>query len=193
MLDSNPSKYSRFRIEKELKRLKESAGATLKNISKITKSKYPLEAFQMLKFYQVGHDPLDPSKKLNLIEQLNQTFTYQASFLAARYIYKHHKFKGSIILNLGTESGTDLKTEDGTIVAEVFATTHIRNNDKLNKDIKRIKRVRGAKHRYVFFIAPMIPKGPYDYKPKSFDLAGVKIISLLKFKESVSYPFATKN
>ncbi len=142
-----------------------------------------------MKFNQIGYDPLDVSMKLNLIEQLNQTFTYMASFLAARYIFDHHDIKDSIRLNLGTQGGSDLESKDRSIIGEVFATTNIRNNDKLKKDIERVKSVSNAKHRYVFFIAPSIDEGPYQYKSRKIELDGVNIISLKQLEEDDAYPF----
>jgi hypothetical protein len=146
-----------------------------------------------MKFNQIGYDPLDSSIKLNLIEQLNQTFTYMASFLAAKYIFEHHKSVGKIHLNLGTESGSDLESSDGSIVGEVFATTNIQNNGKLMKDIERVKAVQQAKHRYVFFIAPEIAEGPYSYKSTRIDLEDVKIISLKQLNADDAYPFVKKH
>jgi hypothetical protein len=43
----------------------------------------PLGFLYVLKFWSVGFDPMDSTRKMNLIEQLNQTLTYVASLKAA--------------------------------------------------------------------------------------------------------------
>jgi hypothetical protein len=189
-------KLSKDMIDRNLDLLNQSAASTIDNIERIfNNTKSPIEKIQLLKFNQVGCDPLDINFKLNLIEQLNQTFTYMASFLAANYIFSEHpELKGdTITLNLGTQGGSDIESSDRSIVGEVFATTYIRNNDKLNKDIIKVKAVEHVKHRYVFFIAPAIEQGLYQYKPKKIDLDGVKIISLKKINQNTQLQFISKN
>ena len=109
-----------------------------------------------------------------MCKQLNQTFTYLASFKGAEYIFLHHKKVKSLTLNLGTASGTDIETsEDGGVVAEVFASVNPSNNQKLKNDINRISLV-DAKHRYVFFISPKKELGIYK---SILDFDNVKVIS----------------
>ncbi|MEI8268039.1 MAG: hypothetical protein WCI59_20110 [Betaproteobacteria bacterium] len=181
-------------INNKIELLNNSAKLTLENIGGILGDiRSPIKKFQLLKFNQVGCDPLDINIKLNLMEQLNQAFTYMASFHAAQYIFeKHNSEVDFITLNLGTQGGSDIESSDKLIVGEVFATTNIRNNDKLNKDIAKVKAVEHAKHRYVFFIAPSIKSGCYLYKPKKIDLDGVKIISLSEIEQDVQFPFISK-
>ena len=118
---------------------------------------------ERIKFDQIGFDPLDASRDLNLIEQVNQTFTYLASLMAAKVLFAEHEGIESLKLNLGTSAGSDLESSDGEIVAEVFAATRPSSNDKLNKDIKRVKAV-SARYKYVFFMCPGIPDGLYHYR-----------------------------
>ena len=59
-----------------------------------------------LKFQTVGRDPLNLSRKLNLVEQLNQTFTYLASFNGAEFLFARHTKVKSLTLNLGMASGS---------------------------------------------------------------------------------------
>ena len=53
-----------------------------------TLSSDPMEALYTLKFEKHGHHPLKVHE-LNLIEQLNQTFTVMASLAAARHLRFH--------------------------------------------------------------------------------------------------------
>jgi hypothetical protein len=65
-----------------------------------------LQALRILKFEEFGHHPLEP-RRLNLMEQLNQSFTYLVSLEAARWLLSTHPMAGSIRLNLGTANGLD--------------------------------------------------------------------------------------
>ena len=131
--------------------------------------------FYRMKFEELGCDPFDTGRNLNLIEQINQTFTYMASLKAAEYLFDHYPTLKSLTLNLGTRSGWDIETDEiGGIVAEVFAAVHPKNNRKLMKDIEKVK-VAAAKYRYVFFMCPGI--GPGYYRQHA-EIPGIEVISL---------------
>ena len=157
-----------------MEKLEVSAVKTQSSIKKLASGKDAMAFLYECKFNQSGFNPLDSSIKLNLIEQLNQTFTCLASFKGAEYIFLHHKKVKSLTLNLGTSSGTDIETdEDGGVVAEVFASVNPSNNRKLRNDISRIK-VINVKHRYVFFISPKAPAGIHNSIRNN---SNVKVIS----------------
>lgn len=102
-----------------------------------------------LKFKEIGFEPLS-NKPINLIEQLNQLFTYLVSIEGVIYLLKafpNQSFK----LNLGTASGSDIESLDNTIVAEVFSATSPKSNDKLKKDITRVGSHKESLYKYVFF------------------------------------------
>ena len=67
-----------------------------------------------MKFKETGFEPLE-SKPINIIEQLNQLFTYLVSIEAVIYLIKIHLNK-TFILNLGTASGNDIESSDSTII-----------------------------------------------------------------------------
>ena len=166
---------NRKNINTLIEQLEVTAMKTQSSIKKLASVKDAMSFLFECKFNQSGFNPLDSSIKLNLIEQLNQTFTYLASFKGAEYIFLHHKKVKSLTLNLGTASGTDIETdEDGGVVAEVFASVNPSNNQKLKNDINRISLV-DAKHRYVFFISPKKELGIYK---STWDLDNVTVISL---------------
>ena len=121
-----------------------------------------LAALSRLKFEPVGCDPFDPERCLNLVEQLNQTFTYQASLAAAEWLLERHPEHAPLRLSLGTESGTDIRSEDGHVAAEVFAAVDPANNRKLAKDVARV-RESAARHRYVVYLSPVRPGRGDDY------------------------------
>jgi hypothetical protein len=119
-----------------------------------------LHALRRLKFDELGHNPLGPDR-WNVIEQLNQTFTYLVSLAGARWLLAKHPDAGPICLNLGTSAGSDLESmPPGKIAAEAFAATSPQSNRKLSKDLDRLKLLGpGIAHRYVFLSCPKVGDG----------------------------------
>jgi hypothetical protein len=135
-----------------------SAAASL---TKLTQMSGPnaLHALWALKVQKTGCDPLDAESPLNLIEQLNQTFTYLASAKAVRILLEVHPKLAPFTLNLGTAPGYDIESsKGGGLEAEVFAAVNTRSNQKLRKDLEKMARST-AEHRYVFFMCLGIPEG----------------------------------
>ena len=129
-----------------------------------------MEAFLELKFEAFGRHPLD-RRQLNLIEQLNQTFTIMASFAAADHVFRWFPESGGIRLNLGTTPGWDVESIGSNDVhAEVFTAVTPNNNQKLRKDIERLNRS-NADNRYVFFYAPGYDPGLHtELEPDDSDV-----------------------
>lgn len=143
--------------------LEASAGRTAQAVRDVLdRGPSALVALSRLKFEPMGCDPLDTERPLNLIEQLNQTFTYEASLAAAEWLLERHPEHSPFKLNLGTEGGTDIRSEDGHVAAEVFAAVDPANNRKLEKDVARV-RESGARHRYVAYLSPVRPGRGDDY------------------------------
>ena len=126
-----------------------SASAAAKALNELLIRESPLGVLRRLKFESVGRDPLS-DRPLNLIEQVNQTFTYLATFEAVKYLFRIHPASAPFTVNLGTASGPDISSSDGSVVAEVFAAVTPNNNQKLSKDLKKLSKVAAA-HRYVFY------------------------------------------
>ena len=133
----------------------------------------PLYAFSQMKFEPSGFHPTD-ERSLNLIEQINQTFTYLASVHATRWLFQHHPDAAPFRLNLGTAGGTDIESTDGSIAAETFASVDPRNNRKLDKDIDKVG-CTAAEHKYVFYICPRDSISDATISKRN---AEVKIVSL---------------
>lgn len=113
-----------------------------------------LRSLWSMKIEQVGCDPLNAEAPLNLIEQLNQTFTYMASARAVKLLLRLHPELAPFTLNLGTTSGSDIESsKNGGLAAEVFAAVNTSNNQKLKKDINKVG-VTTAENKYVFFMCP---------------------------------------
>lgn len=118
-----------------------------------------LETLWSMKVRPIGCDPLDAETPLNLIEQINQTFTYIASARAARLLLDMRPDFAPLALNLGTVGGSDIESTQGDgLACEVFAAVNTSNNRKLRKDIEKVGKTQ-AVHKYVFFMCPGIAAG----------------------------------
>ncbi|MGE0273772.1 MAG: hypothetical protein AB7H88_15250 [Vicinamibacterales bacterium] len=71
----------------------------------------PLAALARIRFEPIGSDPLTPERRLNFVEQINQTFTYLASLEAARWLLTEHPECAPLVLNLGTLGGSDIESQ----------------------------------------------------------------------------------
>jgi hypothetical protein len=112
-----------------------------------------LELLKRIKFERIGQHPLE-DRGLNLIEQVNQTFSLLTCFAALRILFGNFPGIDGFRLHPGAEPGCDIESlKPGLIAAEVFAAVSITNNNKLQKDIKKVAATRAA-HRYVFFHVP---------------------------------------
>ena len=154
--------HSRSQIQSLQEQVRDAARLAREELN--TLSTDPLEALHRLRFEKCGYHPLK-GHELNLIEQLNQTFTVMASLAAALHLIKWFPQSGGLRLHLGTESGRDIesirpnKMEKVEVEAEVFAAVHPNNNGKLKADVKRLAKSRAAS-RYVFFYAPSHSHSP---------------------------------
>jgi hypothetical protein len=150
-----------------------SASRALEQITAL-QSRSALSALWSMKTATVGCDPLDSELPLNLIEQLNQTFTYVASARATKLLFELHPELAPFTLNLGTAPGSDIESKkDGGLAAEVFAAVSTRNNRKLEKDVARVSDT-VARRKYVFFMCPGYEKG----RQEKLDRAGVRVWSV---------------
>jgi len=128
-----------------------------------------LIAFAKLKFTEAGRDPLNAARPLNLVEQLNQTFTYLASLAGARWLLQHHPECAPLVLNLGTAPGFDIESECGHFIAETFAVTHPGSNGKLRKDVRKLKGEERT-HRFVFYLSLVARR--------EFNVPGITVVRL---------------
>jgi hypothetical protein len=136
-----------------------SADATLARLAQPGGSSEGLRALWQLKFSSFGCDPLTVEVPLNLIEQINQTFTYLASARAVKLLLKLYPDLAPFTVNLGTSPGSDIKSDKaGGLAAEVFAAVNTSNNRKLIKDIAKVGQTT-ARLKYVFFMCPGYPEG----------------------------------
>ena len=143
-------------IDPLLERVRAAAGRTTQAIGRLITSKPDgIEVLRQMKFTEMAWHPVD-DRPLNLVEQLNQTWTYLVTLKALPFLFERHPSSGGFRLNLGTASGTDIESViPGVVAAEVFAAVHPKNNRKLEKDLKKLAlECASAQFRYVFFGAP---------------------------------------
>jgi hypothetical protein len=118
----------------------------------------PLELLRSMKFEPAGFHPASGAP-LNLIEQINQTWTYTVAIAAARQLLVLHPDADGFCLAPGAHASLpfDIVSGDRTIVAEIFAAVTPANNGKLRKDLDKLASRPDIQHRYVFFMAPGYP------------------------------------
>jgi hypothetical protein len=93
----------------------------------------PLMALSQMKFEQIGFHPLQ-DRELNLIEQVNQTFTYLVALRSVELLLDWHPDIGGFRLAPGAHApkgSLDIESlAPGFVGAETFAAVHPRSNDK---------------------------------------------------------------
>lgn len=134
-------------------RIMEAAESTTTKLKGLLEHKKGIDLFHEIRFLEFGQDPLE-SRPLNLVEQLNQTFTYLTSLMAAEYLLEMHPEYAPYILNLGTAPGYDVVSKDEVVIAETFSAVSPISNEKLKKDCIRVSAQTGALHKYVFYYSP---------------------------------------
>lgn len=136
-----------------------SAEKALAQITELYEQSDALRTLWEMKFRPIGCDPLDSATPLNVIEQLNQTFTYIASARAVVTLFSLHPELAPFSVNLGNVAGSDIESvSPGKLACEVFAAVNTSNNQKLNKDLAKVA-ASGAEHKYVFFMCPGVSVG----------------------------------
>lgn len=90
--------------------------------------------------------------EVNLVEQINQTWTYLVALAVAKQLLELHPEANGYRLAPGAHASQalDIMSEaDGLVGAETFAAVHPRNNDKLNNDLRKMA-ARTELNRYIF-------------------------------------------
>ncbi|RVK29522.1 hypothetical protein [Sinorhizobium meliloti] len=136
----------------------------------------PLQMLRQMKFDPVGFHPL-ARYPLNLVEQINQTWTFTVALLAARQLISMHPEAGGFHLAPGAHASQplDIMSEvEGSVGAETFAAVTPRNNNKLAKDLAKLS-ARPEHYRYIFFMSPAFPG---NARLPQFERDGVQVWSV---------------
>ena len=118
----------------------------------------PLDLLRRMKFETVGFHPIQ-GHALNVIEQINQTWTYVVALAAARHLLEMHPEAGGYVLAPGAHAAIELdimSEAPGLVGAETFAAVDPKNNNKLETDLLKLA-ARTEDHRYLFFMSPRFP------------------------------------
>lgn len=135
-----------------------------------------LAMLKRMKFDPVGFHPIE-GYQLNLVEQINQTWTYAVAIAAARQLLLLHPEAGGFRLAPGAHASQPLdimSVADGLVGAETFAAVHPSNNGKLDADLTKLAS-RLEVHRYAFFMSPAYPGN--ERRPK-LERDGVQVWSV---------------
>ena len=117
-----------------------------------------MQLLRSMKFEAIGRHPI-ADHALNVVEQINQTFTYAVALAAAKVLLRLHPEAGGYRLAPGAHASLplDIMSEvEGLVGAETFAAVTPRNNGKLTADLSKLAE-RPEAHRYVFFASPLFP------------------------------------
>jgi hypothetical protein len=136
----------------------------------------PLDMLRRMKFEPVGFHPIE-DRPLNLVEQINQTWTYTVAIAAARQILILHPNVGGLRLAPGAHAALELdimSEQPGAVGAETFAAVTPRNNGKLEADLIKLSS-RTERHRYVFFMSPAFPGST---RLPQFERSGIQVWSV---------------
>jgi hypothetical protein len=118
----------------------------------------PLDLLRKIKFEEVGYHPVE-DRRLNVIEQINQTWTYAVALAATLELLKRHPDANGFCVAPGARMAIPLdimSRREGFVGAETFAAVDPRNNGKLARDLAKMAH-RPEQHRYVFFCSPKFP------------------------------------
>ena len=97
-------------IDPLLGRIQAAAARTTQAIRRLINSEPDgIEILRQMKFTEMAWHPID-DRPLNLIEQLNQTWTYLVTLKALPFLFERHPAAGGFQLNLGTAGGTDIES-----------------------------------------------------------------------------------
>lgn len=136
----------------------------------------PMTLLYRAKFTQVGFHPFD-HRPLNLVEQINQTWSLVTALQAARLLLDRHPDAGGYVLAPGAHASQPLdvmSVNPGLVGAEIFAAVAPGNNRKLAKDLARLQS-RSDIYRYAIF---MSPKHPHTERLSLYERDGVQVWSV---------------
>ena len=136
----------------------------------------PLVMLRRMKFEPVGFHPIE-GHALNMVEQINQTWTFAVAIAAARQLLTLHPEAGGFRLAPGAHASQplDIMSEvDGLVGAETFAAVHPNNNAKMANDLDKLAG-RPEPYRYVFFMSPAYA---CNARQPGFEKNGIQVWSI---------------
>ena len=153
-LRASPMKIERDAdIDQKIATVWKHAAAALISIRQLPDD--PVAALRRIKFDKIGMHPIE-DRPLNLIEQVNQTFTFLVALQASKLLLQWHPEITQLTLMPGAHApkgSLDIESHPaGLIGAETFAAPP-KSNQKLKKDLEKLS-LREEENRYIFFTSP---------------------------------------
>lgn len=131
------------------KEIMESLDQSVSMIGEFMDSTDSLSFFKKIKYEKTVIDPLTGEPE-NFAEMIDQCQTYLVTIMGTEYLID--KFPDTeYTIHLGNVSGYDIISKDESIIAECFASTNYKNNNKLYNDLKGLAENKTAVHKYEFF------------------------------------------
>lgn len=162
-------------VSERLATLHDSASTSVARLAE--QSGTPLDTLAAIKFSPIGFHPLE-DRPLNLVEQVNQTFTYYVALKAALLLMEWHPQAEGFRLAPGAHAprgSLDVESlVQGYVGAETFAAVDPNNNQKIKKDLDKLAQ-RPETYRYSFF---MSPKYPETARVPKFERGGILVYSI---------------
>lgn len=163
-------------IEEARVRIAEIEHAALPPYEELQRHRHgPLDWMYRMKFEPIGRHPTN-GHPLNIVEQVNQTWSWIVALKAAEQLLALHPEAGGYELapDASMSQALDIMSVAPRLVgAECFAAVHPRNNRKLAKDLAKLA-IRSEEHRYVFFMSPAFPAG----RQTALEVDGVEVWAL---------------
>jgi len=136
----------------------------------------PLDMLRRMKFDRIGYHPTE-GRSLNLVEQINQTWSMAVAIEATRTLLEKHPEAGGFRLAPGARASIALdimSIAPDLVGAETFAAVDPDNNRKLKTDLEKLV-TRTEQHKYIFFMSPRFPR---TERHARFEVPGVEVWSL---------------
>jgi hypothetical protein len=118
----------------------------------------PLDLLRRMKFETAGFQPIQ-GHPLNLVEQIDQTWTYVVALAAGRHLLEMRPEAGDYVLAPAAHAAVELdimSEAPGLIGADTFAAVDPSNSKKLETGLPKLA-VRTEQHRYSFLMSPGFP------------------------------------
>jgi hypothetical protein len=135
----------------------------------------PTNLFRCMKFETLGRHPIE-DRPLNLVEQINQTWTFVAALEAVRILLKINptdEFRVAPGAHAATKFDIINRKED--VCAETFAAVSPNNNNKLDRDLEKLEKYPAIANRYVFFISPRFS---VTQRQEQLERSGIQVWSI---------------
>ena len=161
-------------IDRYMDQVRDSAAKIQKWMAALDSN--PLDLLRRMKFETGGFHPI-LGHPLNVVEQINQTWTFVVALSAARHLFEMHPDAGGFVLAPGAHAAVDLdimSKAPGMVGAETFAAVNPANNKKLKTDLVKMS-ARAERYRYVFFMSPRFPG--FNRLPQ-FESGGIQVWSV---------------